>query len=600
MATYKSPVQDYLFLLNDVFHIERHTDVPGYAELSPDLVEATLTEAAKLCDNVLAPLNRVGDSEGCTRHEDGSVTTPSGFKEAFDQFRDGGWNGLKFPEEYGGQGLPSVLAGVLTEFLSGSNLSFWMYSGLTQGAVAALLRHASDDLKRLYVPKMVACEWTGTMNLTEPHAGTDLGLLRTRATRQADGSFAITGTKIFISAGEHDLAENIVHLVLARIEGAPSGTHGISLFLVPKFIPAADGSLGSRNAASCGSIEHKMGIHGNSTCVMNFDGATGWLVGEENRGLNALFTMMNEARLGTGMHGIAIGEAAYQNAAAYAHERLQGRALAGRKTDKPADPIVVHGDVRRMLMTMRATTEGARALAVWTGIQVDLAARAADPAVREAAEDHLALLTPVIKAYSTDTGFASAVMAQQIFGGHGYIVENGMEQFVRDARINQIYEGANGVQAMDLVGRKLGLNGGKPMKAFVSEVEAWLHSRADKETLAVHVKALEAGLGDLTQAALWLAKHAGEDPEVLGACAYDFLNLFGLVVLGYMWGRMCEVAGEKLAGSMGQAGQASAHLSAKLAVGRFYAERMLPETAMLLARIKTGAGATMALSDEAF
>ncbi|MDB5862000.1 MAG: acyl-CoA dehydrogenase, partial [Ramlibacter sp.] len=461
MPSYKAPVQDYLFLLKDVFRIEHYADVPGYADLSADLIEATLTEAARLCDNVLAPLNRVGDSEGCTRHEDGSVTTPSGFKEAFAQFRDGGWNGLKFPEEYGGQGLPSVLAGVLTEFLAGANLSFWMYSGLTQGALVALLHHGSEEQKRIYVPKMVAAEWTGTMNLTEPNAGTDLGLLRTRASRQADGSYAITGTKIFISAGEHDLAENIVHLVLARVEGAPAGTRGISLFLVPKFIPAADGSLGPRNAASCGSIEHKMGIHGNSTCVMNFDGATGWLVGQENHGLPAMFTMMNEERLGCGLHGVAIAEAAYQNAAAYARERLQGRALGGKKNaDQPADPIVVHADVRRMLMTIRATTEGARALAVWTGIQVDLATRAADPAVREAAEDHMALLTPVIKAYSTDSGFASAVLAQQVYGGHGYIVEHGMEQFVRDARINQIYEGANGVQAMDLVGRKLGLNGG--------------------------------------------------------------------------------------------------------------------------------------------
>ncbi|MDB5861828.1 MAG: acyl-CoA dehydrogenase, partial [Ramlibacter sp.] len=350
--------------------------------------------------------------------------------------------------------------------------------------------------------------------------------------------------------------------------------------------------------ASCGSIEHKMGIHGNSTCVMNFDGATGWLVGQENHGLPAMFTMMNEERLGCGLHGVAIAEAAYQNAAAYARERLQGRALGGKKNaDKPADPIVVHADVRRMLMTIRATTEGARALAVWTGIQVDLATRSADPAVREAAEDHMALLTPVIKAYSTDTGFASAVLAQQVFGGHGYIVEHGMEQFVRDARINQIYEGANGVQAMDLVGRKLGLNGGKPMKAFVSEVEAWLHGHAGTEALAPHVEALAAGLGDLQQAGLWIARHAGEDPDAAGAAAYDFLNLFALTAVGYMWCRMCEAAGDQLAGSQGQA---SSHLDAKLAVGRFYIERMLPETAMLLARIKTGAGATMALPDAAF
>lgn len=598
MPTYKAPVQDYLFLLNDVFHIERYADLPCYADFSPDLVEATLTEAARLCDNVLAPLNRTGDSEGCVRHDDGSVTTPRGFKEAYAQYREGGWNGLKFPQEYGGQGLPSVLAGALTEFMAGANLSFSMYGGLTRGAVAALLQHASDELKRKFVPKMVAAEWTGTMNLTEAHAGTDLGLLRTRATRRPDGSFTIDGTKIFISAGEHDLAENIVHLVLARIEGAPAGTHGISLFVVPKFMPTDHGAVGPRNAASCGSIEHKMGIHGNSTCVMNFDGATGWLVGEENRGLNALFTMMNEARLSTGVHGFAIGEAAYQNAAAYAHERLQSRALTGRKqADKPADPIVVHPDVRRMLLTVRATTEAGRALAVWTGIQSDFAACAVEPEVREQAESHMALLTPVIKAFCTDMGFNGAVLAQQVYGGHGYIAENGMEQFVRDARINQIYEGANGIQAMDLVVRKLDMNGGEPMKAFVREVEAWLQRNAGNQALAMHVSGLKAALGDLQQAGQWITTHAGDDPNVFGTSAYDFLNLFGLVAFGYMWGRMCEAASSRLATAPGHG---DTYLSAKLAVGRFFFERMLPETALLLERIKTGTGSLMDLPDEAF
>jgi acyl-CoA dehydrogenase len=598
MPTYKSPVADNLFLLNDVFHIERYADVPGFADLSPDIVEATLTEAAKLCDGVLAPLNRVGDNEGCARHEDGSVTTPKGFKEAFRQFRDGGWNGLKFPEEYGGQGLPGALNSVLSEFLAGSNLAFWMYAGLTQGAIADLLHHGTEEQKRIYLPKMISGEWTGTMNLTEPQAGTDLGIVRTKAVRNADGSFAITGTKIFISAGEHDLAENIVHLVLARTEGAPQGTKGLSLFIVPKFLPTADGAVGARNKLSCGSIEHKMGIHGNSTCVMNFDGATGWLIAEENHGLPAMFTMMNHARLEVGVHGIAISEAAYQNAASYARERLQGRALTGKKLpDKPADPLVVLPDVRRMLLTMRATTEGARALAVWTAIQGDLSFGALDPKVREAAEDHMALLTPVVKAFSTDMGFDNAVLAQQIWGGHGYIAENGMEQFVRDARINQIYEGANGVQAMDLVGRKLGLNGGRPIKSFIAEVEGFLGQHVDTQPLALHVESLGAALRDLEQAALWFMKHGANDPDALGTGSYDFLNLFGLVALGYMWCLMTEAAIAKLADSPGTG---EAHLRGKLVVGRFFVEKMLPETTFLLARIKTGAATVMALPEEAF
>ncbi len=445
MPSYKAPVEDVLFLLNDAFKIEQYANLPGYSDLSPDIVKATLAEAARFCEQVVTPLNRVGDAEGCTRHDDASVTTPKGFKNAFKQLTDGGWMGMSAPEEFGGQGLPEVMNGIVGEFLASANLAFWMYTGLTQGAISALIDHASPEQKAIYLPKLIAGQWTGTMCLTEANCGTDLGLLRTKAKAQPDGSHRISGTKIFISAGEHDLAENIIHLMLARIDGAPAGVKGISLFVVPKFIPNKDGSLGLRNTISCGSIEHKMGIHGNCTCVMNLDDAAGWLVGGENRGLNAMFTMMNHARLGVGTHGLAISEVAYQNAAAYAKDRLQGRSLSGAKFPaKPADPIIVHPDVRRMLLTIRASAEAARALIVWTGVRHDIAVRARDKDARQQAEDHMGLLTPVIKGACTDDGFKNAVMAQQIYGGHGSIAENGMEQFVRDARINQIYEGANG------------------------------------------------------------------------------------------------------------------------------------------------------------
>ncbi len=595
MPLYKAPVEDYRFLLNDVFHVERYADLPGYSDLSPELIDATLAEAAKLCEQVLAPLNRVGDAEGCTRHEDGSVTTPKGFKEAFDQFRDGGWGSICFPTEFGGQGLPVVLASVLTEFLAGSNHAIWMYQGLTQGAVAALLSHGSSELKATYLPNLIACKWTGTMNLTEAHCGTDLGMLRTKAKPQSDGTYRITGTKIFISAGEHDLAENIVHLVLARIEGAPAGVKGISLFVVPKFLPKADGTLGARNSVSCGSIEHKMGIHGNCTCVMNFDNATGWLVGEQNHGLNAMFTMMNHERLGVGTHGVGLSDVAYQNGAVYAKDRLQGRSLSGKKfPDKPADPIIVHPDVRRMLMIMRATTEAARALLVWTGVRYDIATRSADAKAREQAEDHMGLMTPIIKGVCSDLGLANAVMAQQIWGGHGYIAENGMDQFVRDARINQIYEGANGIQALDLVGRKLAMNGGRAVQAFFSEVDTYLKTQAQVEGMAVYVNAVRESFGHLQLATQWLAKNAGTNPDNAGAGSYDYMHLFGLVALGYMWCRIVEVAREKIAAA------SNPYLSAKLVSARFFVERILPETAVRLARIKSGAESTMALPAEAF
>jgi len=592
MPTYKAPVDDVLFLVNDVFHLERYGNLPGFAEASSDTVEAILREAAKFAEEVLTPLNRVGDTEGCTRHEDGRVTTPAGFKDAYKQIVDGGWIGISVPEEYGGQGLPATMTVMVNELFCSANMAFAMYPGLTQGAIAALLAHANDELKKTYLPKMTAGTWTGTMNLTEPHCGTDLGLLRSKAVKQPDGSYRITGTKIFISAGEHDLAENIVHLVLARIEGAPAGTRGISLFVVPKVLVNADGSLGAPNAVSCGSIEEKMGIHGNATCVMNYDGATGWLVGEENRGLNAMFTMMNEARLGVGVQGLALGEVAYQNAAIYAKERLQGRSISGTKyKDKPADPIIVHPDVRRALLTMRAVNEAGRALVLWTALQGDVAHRSGNEKERQAADDHMGLLTPVIKGVLTDMGFQSTVLAQQIYGGHGYIAEHGMEQFVRDARIAMIYEGANGIQALDLVGRKLAKDGGRAVMAFFNEVGAYLKQHADSDAMNVYLKPLGQSLAHLQQATMWFMNNAMAKPDNAGAGATDYLNLFGLVALGYMWARIAEAALQK---------GDDAAMKARLVTARFFAERMLPETAAHLARIEAGAGSLMELADDAF
>jgi alkylation response protein AidB-like acyl-CoA dehydrogenase len=595
MPTYKAPVDDALFLLNDVFHIDRYGNLPGFSDASPDVVEAVLREAAKFSEEVLTPLNRVGDKEGCKRAADGSVTTPTGFKDAYKQIIDGGWIGISVPAEYGGQGLPATMTVMVNEFLCSANMAFAMYPGLTQGAIAALLVHASDAVKKKYVPKMVEGVWTGTMNLTEPHCGTDLGLLRTKAVKQSDGSYKITGTKIFISAGEHDLSQNIIHLVLARIEGAPAGTKGISLFVVPKFLVKDDGSIGARNAVTCGSIEEKMGIHGNSTCVMNYDGATGWLIGEENRGLNAMFTMMNEARLGVGVQGLALSEVAYQNAAIYARERLQGRAISGVKyPDKPADPIIVHPDVRRTLMTIRAFNEAARALVMWTALKSDIAHRSDNEKDRKSADDHMGLLTPVIKGVLTDSGFANAVMAQQVYGGHGYIAEHGMEQFVRDARIAQIYEGANGIQALDLVGRKLGKDGGRAIMAFFNEVQTYLKERTNNDAMNVYLKPLGQSLAHLQEASMWFMQNAMAKPDNAGAGSYDYMHLFGLVALGYMW---CLIAEAALAR---KGNGAAPGMDAKLVTARFFMDRVLPETATRLARIKAGAGSTMELADDAF
>ncbi|PBB85212.1 acyl-CoA dehydrogenase [Mesorhizobium sp. WSM3876] len=598
MTIYRAPIQDTLFVLNDVLGYQRFSNLPGFSDATPDVLEAILAEGAKLAENVMHPLNRVGDLEGCARHDDGSVTTPKGFKEAYDQYREGGWMGLAAPAEFGGQGLPYSVHTAVSEYMISANMALMMYPGLTQGAIAAIITHGTDEQKATWLPKMVEGAWTGTMNLTEPHCGTDLGLLRTKAVPNGDGTYKISGQKIFISAGEHDMSDNIVHLVLARVEGAPDGVKGISLFIVPKLKLDASGTPGERNAVSCGSIEEKMGIHGNSTCVMNYDEAEGTLLGELNGGLKAMFTMMNEARLGVGLQGLSLSEIAYQNAVSYAKDRLQGRSLSGAKApDKKADPIIVHPDVRRSLMTMKAFNEAGRALALWTAIKSDVAHRSGDDKDKQAADDYTGLMTPVVKGVLTDKGFDHAVMAQQVFGGHGYIEEHGMSQFVRDARIAMIYEGANGIQALDLVGRKLGQNGGRAVQAFFKEVGEFCEENRADEKMAPFTKALKKGLNDLQAATMWLVQNAMAKPDNAGAASSDYMHLFGLVALGYMWGQMAKAAGAKLAQG---ANGASAFYDSKLVTARFFMERIMPETATRLARISSGADTLMALPAEAF
>ncbi len=597
MPSYKAPVEDVLFLLNDVLRFQSHGNALGYADVSPELIEQVLSEGAKLCEEALQPLNQKGDAVGCVRHDDGSVTTPPGFKAAYDAFAEGGWVGLPVPPEYDGQGLPYTLAVLINEFASSANMAFAMYPGLTQGALAALLRHGTEEQKQLYAPKMASGKWTGTMNLTEPQCGTDLGLLTTKAKPLGDGCYAITGQKIFISSGEHDLSENIIHLVLARIEGAPAGVKGISLFIVPKINVGPDGVLQDRNKVVCGSIEHKMGIHGNSTCVMNFDGAKGYLIGEPNRGLNAMFVMMNEARLGVAVQGLAQSEVAYQNAAQYAKERLQGRSLTGPKDpSKPADPIIVHPDIRRILLEIRAFNEAARGLVIDAAIQSDIVHRSQDAAARQAAEDRLGLMTPVLKGVLTDVGFDNAVKAQQVYGGHGYIREWGMEQFVRDARIAMIYEGANGIQALDLVGRKLPRDGGRAVMAYFKEVGDFITREGVNEAMKPFVEPLKNALGDLQKATMWLMQNAMAKPDNAGAASYDYMHLFGRVALGYIWAQIARAAMEKKVREPGN----GKDMDAKLLIGKFYMERMLPETSLRLARISTGADTMMSLPEEMF
>ena len=591
MPHYTPPVRDTRFVLEHVVGLDRYADQTGFDTATPDVVEAVLEEGGRFVAEVLFPLNLSGDQQGCTRHPDGSVTTPDGFKEAYRQFVESGWATLGNHPDYGGQGMPHVVSTAFQEYMISANMAFAMYPGLTHGAIAALTAKGSPEQKATYLPKLVSGEWGGTMNLTEPQCGTDLGLIRTRAEPQADGSYAITGTKIFISSGEHDLTENIIHLVLAKTPGAPDSSKGISLFVVPKVLVEADGSLGARNAVSCGSIEHKMGIHANSTCVMNYDGATGWLVGEEMKGLAAMFIMMNAARLGVGLQGLGVAETAYQNGVAYARDRRQGRALTGAKEPaEKADPLFVHPDIRRILMEAKALTEGLRALCLWGALQVDLEHRGDAEAA-----DLIGLLTPVIKGFGTDMGYKIATDMQQVYGGHGYIAEWGMEQYVRDARIAMIYEGTNGVQAMDLVGRKLAQNGGRAIQRFMTLVTRKLAEVSPDDGVKAYGEQLKAALGDLQASTMWFLANGMTNPDHVGAGAVPYMHLTGLVAVGLMWLEMANAAARLKAG-----GDADPFLDAKLVTARFYGERLLPLTGALRRQIEGGADAVMALPPEMF
>lgn len=592
MATYTAPTKDMLYVLHDVLGIER-SGISGYDDLDRDTTGAILDEAAKLAGQVLAPLNSVGDQQGCTL-ENGVITTPDGFKDAFEQVKAGGWTGLDCDPEYGGQGMPYLVGAVVGEMMCSANMAFNMYQGLTHGAYSAIHAHGTAQQKATYLPKMVSCDWTGTMNLTEPHCGTDLGLLRTKAEPQTDGSYRISGQKIFISAGDHDLSENVIHLVLAKIPGGPDGVKGISLFIVPKFLVNEDGSLGARNGVSVGKIEEKMGIHGNATCVMNYDGATGYLLGTEHKGMRAMFTMMNEARIGVALQGLAQAEPAYQQALAYARGRLQGRAVTGvENPDGPADPLIVHPDVRRNLMDQKSFIEGARAFIYWASTLIDKASRDGD----EDAEALVSLLTPVLKGFLTDQGFQMTVQAQQVFGGHGYIEEWGMSQFVRDARIAMIYEGTNGIQALDLVGRKLGQHGGKPVMALFETANGFIKANEGNTALKDgFLDPLKAASKDLQAAAMYFMQNGMKNPNNALAGATDFMTMFGHVCLGFMWAQMAKASMDAVASGTTDA----AFHETKIATGRYYMSRQLPATGMHLARIQSGADPVMALAADQF
>lgn len=597
MTIYTPPTRDFGFILHETLKIHENSQVAGYEDMTADMTSAILEEAGKLAVEALLPTNDEGDKLGC-RLENGVVRTPESFKGAINALREGGWPSMECDPEYGGQGVPTVLNICVGEMHSAANMALMMYPGLTHGCYSALHAHGTEAQKRTYLPKLVSGEWTGTMNLTEPHCGTDLGLIRTKAEPQEDGSYRITGQKIFISAGDHDLAENIVHLVLAKIPGGPEGVKGISLFVVPKVMVGEDGALGPRNAVSVGKIEEKMGIHGNATCVMNYDGATGWLVGEEHKGLRAMFTMMNEARLLVGMQGLAQASIAYQNAVEYAKDRLQGRAVTGAAApEKAADPIIVHPDVRRMLMSQKAIIEGGRAFLLWSASLIDAEKRHADAGSAEDSGAMIALLTPVVKGFLTDKGYECATEAQQVFGGHGYIEEWGMSQFVRDARIAMIYEGANGVQALDLVGRKLGQNGGKAVMRFFEVMREFAKENGDNDALKAEFLApLKEASGHLQDAGMFFMQAGMKNPNDALAGSTDFMHLFGHVTLGFMWAIMAKAAYAGLASGDGD----KAFYEAKIATGRYYMQKLLPETAFRLARIKAGGETVMALPAEAF
>ena len=593
MVVYKAPLRDFRFALEELFDLGELTRLPGCDELSADTIAAVLAEGAKLCEEVLLPLNRSGDEEGC-RFENGVVRTPNGFQDAYRLFRDGGWTALACDPAYGGQGLPQTLNLFVEEMVSSANLSFGMYPGLAHGAYRAIHRHGSEEQKRRFLPPLVDGRWGGTMCLTEPHCGTDLGQIRTRAEPAGAGdAFRLSGTKIFISAGAHDLTDNIIHLVLARLPGGPPGTHGLSLFIVPTFLPAPDGGPGRRNGVRCDGIEHKMGIKASATCTMTFDAAEAYLVGEPHKGMSHMFTMMNAARLAVGVQALALGETAYQTARQYAMERLQGRALKGAAfPEKPADPLIVHADIRRMLLTMRAYTEGARALAVWVSLALDRAERHPDPDQRAEAEDFAALMTPIVKALFTDNGFAVANLGLQVMGGHGYIRESGMEQLVRDCRITQIYEGANGIQALDLVGRKLPMHTGRALRRFFHPVDAYLKERMTRPELQEFVLPLAKAFGRLQQVTALIAQKGLADPDEGAAAASEYLRAFGLVALGYLWTRAAEV-------SLAKESEA-AFYRGKIATARFFLARLLPETNALFAAIASGARPLMDLDADAF
>ncbi|MGR3616473.1 MAG: acyl-CoA dehydrogenase C-terminal domain-containing protein [Paracoccaceae bacterium] len=593
MPSYTAPTKDAQFILHEVLNITE-AGIAGYDELESDFTSAILEEAGKIASEVLHPLNVVGDTEGCVL-ENGVVRTPAGFKAAFDQMKEGGWPGLDMPDEYGGQNMPYVVGTAVGEMFSAANQAFTMYQGLTHGAASAILAHGTDAQKAAYLPNMVSCDWTGTMNLTEPHCGTDLGLMRTKAEPQDDGSYKISGQKIFISSGEHDMADNIIHLVLAKIPDGPEGIKGVSLFIVPKFMVNEDGSLGDRNGAVCSKIEEKMGIHGNSTCVMDYDEATGFLLGDMHKGMRAMFTMMNEARLGVGMQGVSQAEAAYQNALEYAKDRLQGRDVTGTKNpDGPADPLIVHPDIRRSLMDQKSFAEGARAFLLWGSTMIDRAHRNED----KEADGLISLLTPVIKGFLTDVGYDMTVQAQQIYGGHGYIEEYGMSQYTRDARIAMIYEGANGVQALDLVGRKLATDGGKHVMAFFDLIKTLCKENGDISDAysKEFIEPLKAGSKDLQAAGMYFMQAGMKNPNDALAGSTDFMHMFGHVCLGLMWAKMAKAAQEAL----DEGTTDVAFYETKLATGRYYMARRLPATALHLTRIQSGSDTVMALDAENF
>lgn len=602
MPIYNAPLNDIRFVLNELLHAETLSELPGYEEATPDLIDPVLEEAAKICQDVLFPINQSGDQEGCVL-ENGEVRTPKGFKEAYQTFIEGGWTGLSADPEYGGMGMPHLLNVVMQEMICSANFSFGMYPGLSQGAYEALHIFGTDEQKQTYLPKIVDGTWSGTMNLTEPHCGTDLGLIKTKAEndKDEDGAFRITGTKIFISAGEHDMVDNIVHLVLARLPDAPEGVKGISLFVVPKFLPKEENGQivsGERNGVSCGSIEHKMGIKASSTCVMNFEDAKGWLVGEPHKGLRAMFTMMNAARLGVGMQGLGIAEVAQQNAVAYAKDRLQMRALDGTKApDKPADPIIVHPDVRKMLLTGKAFTEGARAMSYWVGMMLDISQRHPDKAVRAEADDFVALMTPIVKAYQTDMGTAVSNLAIQVHGGHGYIWEYGVEQYARDARIAEIYEGTNGIQALDLVGRKMGQGYGRLLRRFFHPVADFIETESENGAMMEFVMPLAKAFMKLQQATATIAQKGMKDPNEAGAASTDYLRQFALVAMGYMWAKMAKIALEKL--DQDNADHKEFY-ETKIKTARFFFAKMLPEADFRFKSLMAGAQSLMEMDAESF